>query len=117
MNGLVVGKTPKDPREHMRTYFGHIQIMSPGNNISATIEAILVNDVRVGWRRAPPRVIEGIEVSMKSPREALFSIAPGLEFTILRHIVNKPNPVKVDFLGFYIKDGSSLSEKTHGLIG
>ena len=101
----------------MRTYFGHLQIMSPGNNISATVEAILVNDVRIDWRRAPPRVIEGIEVNMKSQREALFSIAPGLEFTVLRHIVNKPNPVKVDFLGFYVKDGSSLSEKTHGLIG
>lgn len=117
VNGLVVGKQPTDPEAHMRTYFGHIQIMAAAHNISTNTYAILVDDVRIEWRRAPPRIIEGIEVNVKSHREAVFAIAPGLVFTILRHIVNKPNPNKVDFLGFYIQDGSALSTKTHGLIG
>ena len=38
-------------------------------------------------------------------------------FSILRHIKKKKVPFKVDYLGFYIQEGSGLSTETHGLIG
>ncbi len=118
MNGLVVGKTPKSSvHQKMRTYFGEIHILATTANISVASNWITINDKHFRWKTFRRVSIDGATVEISSKRNVTIQVGEGLVFTVLRHKVKKPHPTKVDFLGFYVKDGTALSTQTHGLIG
>ena len=120
VNGLVVGKvdygtTPGTKKP--RTYFGQIAIMRGALNVTVTPDQIKVNGRALKWRTSRYSAPGGARIAVTSKRNVTVDLGRGLVFTVLNHKVHKPHPTKVDYLGFYIEDGSKLSRQTHGLIG
>ena len=132
VNGHVVGKESEDKSNsltnpqrqeehpassHMRTYFGEISILYRGGAILVSPSYIRINKKTLKWRTSQYLSTGGATIEVVAKKNVTVSLGEGLTFVVLRHKVHKPHPTKVDFLGFYVEDGSRLSKKTHGLIG
>lgn len=125
MNGKVVSaKKPQAGKTKVRTYFGQIAILTshPQNNsqylqIVIAPHSIQINGQPYSWKESQDLIGYGFQISIYKKQKIIATISDTIVFSVLRHISKIKNDHKVDYLGFYLKDGSGLSTHTHGLIG
>lgn len=125
VNGIVVGKdldtnittSSLHRPAHRRTYFGEIAILYHGGAIRITPQVIKINNMKLRWKTSQFLTVGGAMVTVTAKKNITVRLKNGIVFGVLRHKVHKPHPSKVDYLGFYVEDGSKLSKHTHGLIG
>ena len=117
MNGLIVGKQKSNSAKQERTYFGRIAVILPHVTVIITPNKIMVNKTVHRWRLNTKITSGGATVDIHRKRSVTVSLGRGIAFTVVRHKVGKNHPFKVDFLGFYVENGSGLSKEAHGLIG
>lgn len=54
---------------------------------------------------------------MINRKNMVVSFGEGITFVVVLHQVWKKNPVRFDYLGFYVVDSHRMSALTHGLLG
>ena len=125
MNGKVVtAKKPPPGKTKIRTYFGQIAVLAfhPGNSsqyfkVVIDPSSVIINGQHYSWKDSKEITANGFEMTIHKKEKVVAKMANNIIFSVLRHIVKKKADHKIDYLGFYIKDGRGLSKTTHGLIG
>ncbi len=123
VNGVIAGKSPSGGDRggaNPRTYLGEIVVIHGSFSIHVSPHKILVNNVtELKWKKSQVRDVKNSDVILEIEARKRIDVHLGdnIVFSILRHLVRPNHPFKVDFLGFYIKEASGLSNYTHGLIG
>jgi len=81
-------------------------------------EIVLLNSALHDWKKnAMFNVSDRVFVEITSSKHVTVTVKDVAVLRVLRHIVKPSHPYKVSYLGFYLEDGSDLSEHIHGLIG
>ncbi|ELT99546.1 hypothetical protein CAPTEDRAFT_222769 [Capitella teleta] len=116
VNGKITGKPPTRG-QRPRTYLGVVSVVVDAHVLVVTPYNFTYNSRTYSWKNSGSIDDTGIVIRLENKKYVEVTIKENTTFRILRHLVRGNNRNRVDFLGFYIHDGSGLSEWTHGLIG
>ena len=121
INGKIITKTSQQNGVQMQqTYIGEIggvfSRSRRGNAVRMrfTPSGITINtEYSLQWDIKTTLQVDDVGIKVDG-RMATVSIRRGIEFTVIRHEANKDKP---SFMGFYMNEGSELSQDAQGLIG
>ena len=82
-----------------------------------TPSTITVNiNHRIQWGRKTTLQLGPLHIAVDG-RQATVTLGEGIGFTVVRHKMPPSNKEKPSFMGFFMNDGSGLSDGAQGLIG
>ncbi|XP_033646860.1 uncharacterized protein LOC117306366 isoform X1 [Asterias rubens] len=123
INGKIIAKSSPKSKQKERTYIGEIGgIYSPPKSTGVyemwfTPSTITVNiNHRIQWGRKTTLQLGPLHIAVDG-RQATVTLGEGIGFTVVRHKMPPSNKEKPSFMGFFMNDGSGLSDGAQGLIG
>lgn len=124
MNGELIG-APAPPTGHkkQRTYFRTLTILAnqPRRSyVEVTPHRVIVDgEDRLVLPCNQSALVgrPGLRVAVAAGANITITIQDTMIFVILIHLYKNPAPFQRDHLGFYIANGTGLSEHCHGLLG
>ncbi|XP_038066966.1 uncharacterized protein LOC119736992 [Patiria miniata] len=133
INGRIIAKPlskkekqqPKK-KQKQRTYIGEIGVVytpsAPGSGSESEMwfnpSAITVNaNHTLPWGSKRTVRLGGVRVRLDGRLATVWLGTKGIKFTVVRHKMPPSNRDKPSFMGFFLNDGSGLSDGAQGLIG
>lgn len=123
VNGQIIGdKRSNSNSKTGKTYFGKLGIANAHMDfrIEVTPEKITL------WSGAAQSTFSWLDTVtvtqdrlsvMINRKNMVVSFGEGITFVVVLHQMWKKNPVRFDYLGFYVVDSHRMSALTHGLLG
>lgn len=116
---------PKEGMENRtRTFFDRITITaaSSGFMVTLTLDLVVIEIKGEGLEMMPTNQQgslerQGLRITVNERHSCWIDLGMDVQFLILFHRYNHPRYFQMEHLGFYIADGSGLSQLCQGLLG
>lgn len=116
---------PKEGMENgTRTFFDRITITAAnsGYMVTLTVDLVEVEIKGKGLEMLPTNQQgsleqQGLRITVNERHSCWIDLGTEVKFLVLFHRYNHPKYFQVEHLGFYITDGTGLSQRSQGLLG
>lgn len=116
---------PKEGMENRtRTFFDRITITAASSSfmVTLTVDLVVVEIKGEGLKMLPTNQQgslerQGLRITVKEHHSCWIDLGTDVQFLVLFHRYNHPRYFQMEHLGFYIADGTGLSQHSQGLLG